>query len=336
MNQFLRRIAVFTIPLILICSIPIGTFYILDPFRVLNKYEEYNNSIVSYNEDFVATERFLKNRGKYNSFILGSSRAGCGFQVDAWKEKLQKTDEAFSFAASNESIFGILGKMRLLDEENVKIDNVILVIDTDVTIKNTVNSPGHIYIKHPRISGESKKAFISEYLKDYIFTGFFIRYLDYCIFKTKRNYMTGFLNFDNINQDDIYIPFNIMKKENSILSETNHYYKERENIFYKRPIDEQYCNPSINSRSKEFLNEIHSIFRKHNTNYKVVISPLYDQKKISKSDIKILNEIFSKKNVFDFSGKNSITNDKHNYYETSHYRIHVGEDIIATLYNKKD
>jgi len=305
----------------------------MDPFKILKEYNEFNNSVVSYNEDYVTTERFLKNKNKYNSFILGSSRAGCAYKVNEWEKELKSNDNGYSFTASNESIFGIWGKLRLLDEENIKIKNALLVFDTDVTFKKVINSKGHIYIKHPRVSKESKKAFISEYLKDYVFTGFFIRYLDYKIFKTKRDYMSGFLDFSNEN-DNRYVAFNVDRKENAILSDSIEFYKKKKNVFYSRSADLKYNNPVIGSKSIEYLNDIKKILKKHNTNYKIVISPLYDQKKLNISDLNIIQEIFQKDKVFDFSGKNEITSSKFNYYESSHYRHKVGTQILKSIYDK--
>jgi len=320
------------IPLLVLFSIPASTFYLFDPFKILNEYEDFNNSIVGYNEDYVTTERFLKRNTQYNSFIFGSSRAGVGFQINEWESTMNKEGKAYSFTASNESIFGILGKIRLIDEEKCKINDALIIIDTDMTLKKIVNSNGHLYIKHPRVSNESKDSFISTYLKDYIFTGFFIRYLDYKLFKTQRSYMNGFLSFENINPNEKYLPFNLKKKEDLIQSNKLEYYERRKGIFYTRNLIEQQCSKTIEPKCISFLTEIRDVFSKHNTRYRIVVSPLYDQQKIHDTDLNILNKIFGKENVFDFSGKNSITNDKHNYYENSHYRANVGNHIMQTLY----
>ena len=59
---------------------------------------------------------------------------------------------------------------------------------------------------------------------------------------------------------------------------------------------------------------------------------MYDQKKLNIEDLSILNALFGKENVFDFSGINQITNNLYNYYETSHYRPHVAKKIIDEIY----
>ena len=336
MKLFLKKIFIFFIPLFIFSLIAIGTFYVFDPFKILKHYNEYKNSVISYNEDYIATERYLKNKNHYNSFIFGSSRAGCGFQTDSWAKYLKKDDFPYSFAASNESIYGIIGKIRLINEEKRPMNNVLLVIDTDVTFKKFTNSTGHIYIKHPLVSKETKQAFISEYLKDYIFTGFCIAYLDYKCFHTKRSYMTGFLNF-KADPNEKYIAFNVKNKEKQIQTDKDGYYKKRKKLFYVRDSNdnEKVLGKQIVPQGVEFLKEIRGIFKKHNTNYTIIISPLYDQKKINQNDLDILIEIFGKENVYDFSGKNYITNQKNNYYEPSHYRTCVGDEILRVIHQNK-
>jgi len=333
MIQFIKKSLLFSLPLSLLGFIIIYSFYILDPFKILNEYEEYTNSIVSYNEDYIATERFLKNKNKFNSFIFGSSRAGTGFDIIDWNQELNSEDNAFSYTASNESLFGILGKLRLIQSENIELKNVLLVIDSDVTFKNLENSKGHLFIKHPRVSGDNENTFVFQFLRNYIFTGFFIPYLDYKIFNIERDYMNGYLNFNGLNEQEIYTPFNVSKKEARILSDKDAYYNSLStNVFYKRPINQEFCSPSINSRGIEFLNEIKQIFNTNKTDYKIIISPLYDQKKLNKIDLNLIEDIFDKKNVFDFSGKNIMTDDKHNFYESSHYRQKIGKKILNIIY----
>lgn len=331
MKQFLKKSIFFISPLLLLFSIIIATFYILDPFKVINKYKEYPNSIVAYNEDYIATERFLKNKDEFNSFILGSSRAGCGFDTKDWNEKLTPTDMSFSFTASNESIIGVLGKLKLMEEENTRIENVLLVIDSDVTFGKAVYD-GHLFIKHPRISGSSKSSFIQKYLQNYIFTGFFIRYLDYKIFEKKRAYMTNFLDFNYENQEGIYRAYDVSGKEAKILHDTDAYYDKNSDIFYPRSSNQKYSDPLLDSKKIKVIEGIKKIFISNNTKYKIIISPLYDQKRMNGADLNILKRVFGEENIFDFSGKNTITEDKYNYYESSHYRKKVGKQILNMVY----
>ena len=57
------------------------------------------------------------------------------------------------------------------------------------------------------------------------------------------------------------------------------------------------------------LYEIHDILVRNNTNYKVILNPIYDQLLFSTEDKEFLLTLFGNNNIADFSGKNRITND---------------------------
>lgn len=333
MVRFIRNSFFFLIPLVLLFAIPVSTFYIMDPFKVLYHQDEFTNSIVDYDVDYVDTERYLNHPGDYDSFVFGSSRSGYGFQIDEWKKYLPDTARPFSYSAGNESIFGIIGKIRLIDELGGRMDNVLMVIDTELTLQKLINSHGHLVIKHPRVSHESRSAFIAENLKDYIFTGFFIRYLDYMMFGVHRPYMDGYLVLEDNEIGKPFIPFDAMKLERKIAEDKDKYYSKVDEFFYERPEEEQVSERLIYSSATRILRQIKEIFDKHNTNYKIVISPMYTQIKMNSEDLKILNQIFDNQ-VYDFSGKNEMTEDKYNFYESMHFRKHIGDQIMEEIYTE--
>jgi hypothetical protein len=48
--------------------------------------------------------------------------------------------------------------------------------------------------------------------------------------------------------------------------------------------------------------------------------------------MQLLQTIFGANTIYDYSGINNYTNKVENYYETSHYRPHVGEAIMSEIY----
>ena len=82
------------------------------------------------------------------------------------------------------------------------------------------------------------------------------------------------------------------------------------------------------------LNEIQRIFAKHHTDFKIILSPNYEQEKLNPADRELLNTFFGKSNIYDFSGINSFTNNTDNYYETAHYKPQVCDSIMAIVYGK--
>ena len=79
------------------------------------------------------------------------------------------------------------------------------------------------------------------------------------------------------------------------------------------------------------IQEICRIFQENNTEYKIIVSPLYEQVKFSNHDLSILRKNFGP-NLFDFSGNNDFTKSKFNFYEKSHYRKEIADKILEIVY----
>ena len=101
---------------------------------------------------------------------------------------------------------------------------------------------------------------------------------------------------------------------------------------YKRDSIEHIGEPVITEKGVELLSQIHQLFVNGNTNYKIVVSPLFDQIKLNPIDKSILDSIFDAENVYDYSGINKYTADTLNYYEASHYRPRVAVQILEEIY----
>lgn len=317
MNKFLIKSFLFSSPVLLMVIF----YFIYDPFDVLHK-NSYSNVP---NRDFVSTEAFIRNYSayKYDSYIFGNSRS-IFFEVIDW-EKHITFKNCFHFDASGESLYGIEKKLSFLYGLNVEMRNVLLLVDYE-TLMETNNSKGHLFIKHPLISGESYYSFQKE---------FFSAFFD--IYYLKSLVLSTFLSQKQVDNDnsDYNIKYNEIKYskyERMIEKNPDDYYIPKTNIFYKRDSLQSYYPQIIGKKQKDILSNIASILNQKKTYYKIIINPLYDQKKIDTLDLKELKNIFGKSNVFDFSGINFITEDVHNYYETSHYRPHVSRMILNEVY----
>ena len=240
------------------------------------------------------------------------------------------------FDASSESVYGISTKLKFLDSKKVDLKNVLIILCRDVAFANAANHEGHLNIKHPIVSNESKFDFHAAFFKAYLTPRFLLSFYDYSFTNKFKPYMKGFIEFRKISQDSITNELSIIDQEDEITSNPELYYKNRANIFYERN-----ANQTIDSvqRIKEIhlnmLNEIKNILDKNNSNYKIVISPLYDQIELNPQDKKLLIQVFGD-HLYDFTGKNEFTNTKYNYYETSHYRPVVGDSIMNYIYSKRN
>ena len=113
------------------------------------------------------------------------------------------------------------------------------------------------------------------------------------------------------------------------------YYQRKAHVFLEaRPPASEEKEPVIGVKQLEMLQEMARIFKKHNTDYRVIISPLFDKLPLNKQDVKTLRTVFGEQLVYNYSGSNKFTESYQNYYELSHYRPHVARQIMKEIYTQ--
>ena len=329
--RVLVRVALFGLPFVL-SAVP---YVVLDPFKVLYTYDSYYEpgDPVMLNRDFVSTQIFLKTNPTrhYDSFILGSSRS-LSFRCLDWGP-IVGSDRCFHYDAIGDNLFGILGKLRLLDREHVAIRNALLVLDIDV-LRETANQRGHMHIASPPVSGGSTLEFQFVFLRAFYDNLFFVKYLDYRRSGILKPYMQDVLvppatePVAETNDVLLTVP------DQELARSEERYYQVRRALFASRPATPDHDpQRAVFEPGRRILEEIKAMFTRHATRYRVVSSPLYDQVRLHPHDLAVLAEVFGAQNVYDFSGINPITADFHNYYERTHFRPAVGRAILAQIYH---
>jgi hypothetical protein len=329
MKSFLKRLFLFAlIPFILLV---IGYVY-FDPFKVIYKYTDYSKTPVILDRDYVSTQVFLQNKDKYhfNSFIFGSSRT-IAFKTRTWKKYLKKEDVPFCFDGAAESIYGIHGKLKYMDENKIKMDNVLIILCRDwmCTPEKTYN--GHLFKKHPEVSGKTWVGFQYTFFKAYLNSKFLLAYYNYKFTGEFQEWMRFIINNDPVALDTISNEMNFPISDRKIgLDPTAHVVRHLP-AMYDRKGEKFDSVDRIDEINLNMLREMKQILEKNKVNYKIVAGPLYDQVKFSKHDKEILVNFFGK-NFYDYTGKNKYSIYKQNYYEISHYRPVVGEAIMKEIY----
>jgi len=169
------------------------------------------------------------------------------------------------------------------------------------------------------------------HLKAFLEPAFFIGYVDYRITgKVRPRYSDFFekwrFTFDRNNNDRFF------EAEKEISAGT--YYNDKKDLFYARDSHTKYSEPTIKDEQKFMLTRINYVLNKNKSNFKIIISPSYDQLKMHNSDIAGLVSIFGPESVYDYSGINKYTSDIHNFYETIHFRRVVGKMILDEIYGQ--
>ena len=332
MNPFLKKLLRFLAPILILLAVFL-TFYVYnDPFKVLRPYSDYSYSRVFTNRDFVSTAMFIKQypKYKYNSFIFGSSRT-MAYRPELWRQYLDTDSRVFVFDAAGESVYGIYHKLKYLDAEKVELKNALIVLCRDFAFRHDANHEGHLYIKHPSTSGESRLAFQYEFLRAYFSPKFLFNYYAFQILGAYKPFMSVYIENRRVVYDTITNGTIILDQEEELKSDEQSYYARRSDVFYERNGEKTDSIQRINPKHEFMLREIRRLLDKNKTQFKVVLSPLYDQTKFNPTDMHILNQVFGD-HLYDFTGKNSITDNKYNYYEISHYRFAVGDSILSGIY----
>lgn len=303
------------LPLVLITCL----YIYADPFMVVGKYPDLKSSKrkhLELNEDYVNTEYLLKHyqERKFNSFVFGSSRAALfyGDHLD----RLFDNDSTYNYSVALESLFGEERKLELLANLRIPIKNVLVTIDAHL-LSVTTNSKGHLFIKHPLVSHESWTDFQLVNYKDVFDFDFLSAYYEL----QKRGASKEPQN-----------PY--LVEETFIARNADSFYASRVKDLAPRPAIQQFESPVIHQEQLEMLGKMAAIFKQENTNYFILIHPLYDQKKMAPRDVELLDSIFDKKRVFDFSGKNELTENARNYYEHDHYRKFIADRIVDSMYQR--
>jgi hypothetical protein len=315
-------------------------YIISDPFKVIYHYNSYYQSgkpsYIEINRDYVSFETFKNNfhNYQYDAYILGNSRSRA-YLVAYWQQFIG-SQQCYHFDANQESLFGLEKKLEYLNRIQAPIRNALIVLDDDL-LKRTDNELTTVYIKHPSLSGQNWLAFHSVFLKAYFDFNFIKSFFDFKLTHHVKSYMRE----DKV-IDDRPITYNLASNELTVdcyekLIQNNPklFYKQHLNVFYRRDSVEHQSPVVIKEAQVQLLKKMKFFLDKKQTDYRIIINPLYDQMKFNSEDLQKLQEIFGAKHVFDFSGKNAITDNMYNYYEVYHYRPCAANVIMDSIYNQR-
>lgn len=334
MRRFLTK-------LILFLLIPIGTlvilYFISDPYKTLKPFSlEYFDAT---NRDYLSSELFLMNYPdkNYDSFIFGSSRA-CGINTYHWMKYLPEGSSQFLFQSWSETLTGIEQKVSFIDEHCQAIKNAIILIDIPGTFSRTQIPTEALAIKDPIISGQPRWKHQLILLFDFIQKpSQWIRAI-----RQLRHRTQTVATFDAVSNDwdnnNCIANLTTPPKKDSL----NNFSKKAKSDFLNDLVEDdshiKVSPPLINGKMEQQLKHIRTVFGRQGTDYKIVISPgyCYSFPSVSIDDLELLESVFGKENVFNYSGKNPLTTDFNNYADPNHFGQWVGWHIIENIYNGFD
>jgi len=299
---------------------------------IIYDYDDYNKKqYIHKNRDFVSTEMFIKNSKKYiyDSFIFGSSTV-LFLPPSIWKQYIETQNTIFSFDASSENIVGVWSKIKYLDENKHKIKFALIAIDPSIFDKFNNSVP--IFMKHYEVYPSSKFYFHYEYFLNFLDLRFLFALAQYKLGGRFHSYMDDMMETQQSYTDPVTNEYFNTGILNELRRDSLGYYEKRLDRFPSRASKYVEASARINQQQIIMLNEIRDIFKANNTDYRIIICPIYDQIAFNKNDVAILQNIFGNDNVFDFSGINEFTDEKSNYYDGTHFKKYVGKEVLDIVY----
>lgn len=331
MKRFIIYCILFAVPFVFLLVL----YFVVDPFKVIRHYDNYyvQGDIVAVNRNYVSTMTYINQWGKYHydSFIFGNSRSLYYFEKD-WKKHIPSSSVVYHFSESGGSIKGICNKVKFIDQCGEKINHALFVIDYNLL--STMEQFDLLGAMPPQINNnENFIEFHLTCLKSWFNVKFLAACVDYKLSGKWKPYMENLIglgrNYKYYNPINNEEPRHI---QDSLISIGEYYDKKRMESF-DNARGEAVSSPVLDDERIDRLKEMSAILHRHQTDYSIIISPLYNQTKLNPIDVVILRQIFGKDNVFDFSGVNDWTNDYHNYYENSHYLPSVASQIMDSIYS---
>ena len=249
-----------------------------------------------------------------------------------WEKYLVPGDRAIRLFGDAESMKAISLKLRALDREGAEIKNVLMILDR-ISLSRFELLTGAGHILPATVSGRNPLTMQLEFLQAFATPDFLFPYLKYRITGNVEPDMKRMNPHGRIRDSKNNDAFN--PREKQIEQEGEAYWENRKKEFPERDGTATIAEPAIFHRQRMVLDEIMEVLRRHGTSIRVLISPDYNQKKLHPDDREILQGIFGKENVYDFSGINEFTEDYHNYYEAGHYRPLLGNKLLERIYKRQ-
>lgn len=324
MKRLLFKSFLLLIPLLILLIIFVG----FDPMKVFNNYQSPVTKGVVMNDRLFAVNYLKKTKMNYDSFIFGSSRSKA-FKSWEWKKHIN-SNKIYHLGVNDESLYGLLGKLKFLESHGFQFKNALLIFDHRI-LSLTKNHQAHVFTETPEITGITKVEFYKKFLFAFMNPEFLIEYIKYTktgVFdKTKAKLWDPGFRFVPESGDIIY-----HRMDSLIFQDSVNYYLKKQKIFYQRSKHE-HSKPVIDSTGKQQLIAIAEILKQHKTNYQIIVTPNYDQRKLSETDLQVLISIFGKNHICDYSGVNTITNNIGNYYEEKHFKPYIANKLLKQSYS---
>lgn len=301
--------------LTLMCVVPIVSFnYTVDPYGIFRR--DFSKQRIEPNQQIIKMRYLLANPDRYDSYLFGSSRVG---NIDNEKIRGEKVyNMTYSQAVPQEYAENI----KLLLEKGIRVKTLLIGLE-DFSFKLDPQKHAGELIRHPYSRNPFDRL------------GFYIRYL----FKSPDP--TILKPYFQKTPERFPTYYDIWDSGRPLHPEIDEYIDRHPEEHVKDP---KFNRPAVHKT--EFmadtlaaLRQIVDLADQHGIQLIVFINPTYHltyRLNDPEQFLRFKAELVKMTGFYDFSGINSVTTNKMNYYETSHFRVHVGDLMLARIFQYGD
>ena len=327
----------FLVRLVLFMGAPVmvllGVYLWTDPFRCLHPFDLSDTD--QTNREYFSTELFLKNykQQQYNSFVFGSSRVS-GMNSYRWKTFLSGQPRPFVFQAWNETLTGMELKLDYLDRNRVPLDNVLILLDVPGAFDRKQLPRDVLSLKHFVFTGKNRCSYNAAQFFNFLQKpSLWVSSVKKTI-KKERSYCVSDTISNDWDNRCRYLCDGIPAQDSlngCSVASRNAFLHQIANLTED---DIEVSKPLITAPFEEKLRHIKSVLDRNHTDYYVIVTPAYcyTHLSINPNDLETLQVIFGDKRVFDFTGKNEMTEDYNNFSDPNHFGQRVGWMILNQVY----
>lgn len=327
-HRFYFRCALLALPFLLL-----GVLYVVeDPFMVLRRYADYDHPKVCQSEGTVSWLKYKAYRDSmhYDSFIMGSSCTKA-FSTADWNQYIH--GRPFRMFCNNEGVADLCQKLEALDRQPHQPIRHLLIVCEDRFFVNADVQNDVMHVMPPEVSGLGGPAYQAIFMQGFFSPMFLGKYLKYQLTGHYEPSMNGVINpfgqtHTRYTNDAVLPDERKIARMGEDFWQSDHWRMER-----RRHGVRTESPRTIYSGQLATLQRIRHICRKHRTDVRLVIGPMYNGPAMNREDVRILRSLFGEKKVLDASDSaHAYLSDYHNFYDGAHYRVGIGKKLLRELY----
>lgn len=340
--RFMLRTALTAAPPLLLVLL---WYVCADPYKVLRHYDSYLPDPAEYparigmNKGMVTVNNFadrLAHGYSYNAFIFGSS-ISCYYDASLWQQLADTSGRAraYHFDSSSESLQSMADKVEYLDRLGQPLDFALVILDPIIMGGEEADGPAFASPPALRPSPAAlihwhytffRAAANADFLKSWIparITGIPVHNGRNMIFEPQPIVYDPAANQESLPAWDSLISNN-----------PEAFYSEHR--LSPSPSEISISQPVLAGRRAEALRRIARTFRKHHTDYQIVIGPNRMKTVLNPADLRLMQAIFEADRVHDYSFTlvHELEQDTL-MYDNTHYRPVFAERLMRQIYQRR-